>query len=234
MSYSCPAMSNVSCDSYLTSQSGLSPCCAAQMVDQSCGQNYTIWTTNFQESLYIPNATTATYSTCSWASYNLLSACAVCLGQSTWASWATYSAGCGSYVSSTTYYPWDQGCRLPPNEGIPYFTATNPNYWPDGTFNADEAAMNGSAVAPDITGAPLQPSPSATSTSSSKSSSGAIIGGVVGGLAVIGLACFTLCCFIRRRRRPSPSSSVLSTCIAHPDGLFSLRLDSKPVLARVS
>lgn len=212
MSYNCPSTST-SCPSYSTSQSGQSPCCTAQMVDQSCGQSYTLSTSNFQESLYIPNATTANYATCSWASYNLLSACAACLGQSTWASWATYSANCGNYVSSTTYFPWDQGCRLPDNGTFPFFAATNPIYWSDGTFNVNEASANGSSVAPDVTGAPLT-SPSSTAASgSSSSSSGAIIGGVVGALAVVGLAGFILCYMVRRRRRQAQDRSAFQSPI---------------------
>lgn len=206
MSYNCPTLS-VSCPSYSTSQSGQSPCCTAQMVDQSCGQNYTISTSNFTESLYIPNATTANYATCSWAAYNLLSACANCLEQSTWASWATYSANCGNYVSSTTYFPWDQGCRLPDSETFPYFAATNPNYWSNGIFNVNEATANGSSVASDVTGSPLPTPSSSAASSSSKSSLGAIVGGVVGALAVIGLAGFILWYFVRRRRRQAQGRS---------------------------
>lgn len=223
MAYSCPSVS-VQCASYFTSQSGLDPCCAAQMVDQSCGLSYTISAksnSTFKESLYIPNATTASYTTCSWASYNLLSACAICTQQSTWASWATYSASCGNYVSSTTYYPWDQGCRLPENEKIPFFAATNPIYWTNGTFNENEAAVNGSSGTPDVTGQPLaSSSPSATSTSSS-SSSGAIIGGIVGALAVFGLAGFILWYIVRRRRhqarlQPASQQSSSSPPLPHP------------------
>ncbi|KAI5994545.1 hypothetical protein F5J12DRAFT_412546 [Pisolithus orientalis] len=179
----------------------------------------------------------------SWASYNLLSACAICTQQSTWASWATYSASCGNYVSSTTYYPWDQGCRLPENEKIPFFAATNPIYWTNGTFNENEAAVNGSSGTPDVTGQPLaSSSPSATSTSSS-SSSGAIIGGIVGALAVVRFGRFHTLVHRSPASTPSSTSTSLPAIFIFPaaaapfngpDGNFPIQSDLNPVFAGVS
>ncbi|KAF9221273.1 hypothetical protein BS17DRAFT_271942 [Gyrodon lividus] len=90
------------CSAWMESQEGQSPYTTAQLVGQLCNSGYTVSSTNFQENQYIPNNTTANACTCSWASYNLLSACAVCAGQVQLTSWSTWIANCGSFVSSTT------------------------------------------------------------------------------------------------------------------------------------
>ncbi|KAH7884086.1 hypothetical protein F5I97DRAFT_1650331 [Phlebopus sp. FC_14] len=201
-------MSNISCSSWMQSQQGLSPCATAEMVGQACVADYAVLTTNFQESQYIPNTTTANPCTCSWASYNLLSACASCLGQEQLASWSTWAASCGSYVSSSTYFPYDSGYRLPTGKTIPYFSGTNPQTWTNGTFNPTQASTIGSGA--DLTGAPVSSATPSTS-SSSNTSVGAIAGGVIGGVAVllilVGFIFFVL--YLRRRRLSAFSSGHL-------------------------
>ncbi|KIJ14834.1 hypothetical protein PAXINDRAFT_180864 [Paxillus involutus ATCC 200175] len=185
---------NCSSWSWIQNQEGLSPCQTAQLVGQVCNSQYTVSTSNFQETQFIPNTTTANACTCSWASYNLVSACTVCLVQEQLASWKTWTTSCGSYVSTTTYLP----SVLPASEGIPYFAGTDPGTWTDEIFNVTEAAGKGGGAQADLTGAPS--STPTTSSSSSKLSVGAIIGGVLGGIVVI-LVLVGLVFFIRALRR---------------------------------
>lgn len=186
-------MSSLNCPQF-TNQHGQDPCSTAQMADQVCVSDYTITTTLFQESLYIPNATTANPCTCSWASYNLLSACSYCVGVRNYTSWATWSASCGSNASSTTYFP------SPLPSGIPYFAGTNPNNWTNGTFDPTQAANMGSGNHADLTGPTTTSTSSATPTAASSDTS-AIIGSIVGALAFIFLIGLLLCFIVRRHRR---------------------------------
>ncbi|KAF8841380.1 hypothetical protein BDN67DRAFT_528144 [Paxillus ammoniavirescens] len=146
----------------------------------------------------------------SWASYNLVSACTVCVVQEQLASWKTWTTSCGSYVSTTTYLP----SVLPASEGIPYFAGTDPATWTDEVFNVTEAAGKGGGTLADLTGAPSA-SPT-TSSSSSKSSVGAIVGGVLGSIVVIlvlvGLAFFTRA-FRRRQASKGPFDGLTTTTV---------------------
>lgn len=165
--------------------------------------DYTISTTPFQASLYVPNATTANNCTCSWASYNLLSACSDCVGEKNYTSWMTWNASCGNYPSST-YFP----SSLP--TGIPYFAGTNPTTWPNGTFDPIQAANMGGGNKADLTG------PTTTSTSSAtpaavSSNTSAIIGSIVGALAFIFLIGLLLCFIVRRHRRQAQARDAIPT-----------------------
>ncbi|KIJ60550.1 hypothetical protein HYDPIDRAFT_170166 [Hydnomerulius pinastri MD-312] len=216
----------MSCSS-LNNQEGQPPCVTAQEVGQLCQSSYVVSTTNFQESQYIPTSTTANECTCSWASYNLMSACALCSGeqQQQLASWSTWVANCGSNVP-TSYLPI--GYILPPGESIPFWAGTNASTWPNGIFDPTTALTKGgggnytqfvidlfakshlSLVSPDLTGIPAS---STTASSSSKTSVGAIVGGVVGGVAIlcilVGFVFFVKC--LRRRRASKQRIGVSDT-----------------------
>ncbi|KAF8125698.1 hypothetical protein EV363DRAFT_1349923 [Boletus edulis] len=120
----------------MQNQNDQNPCTVAQDVGQLCNTEYTVSLTDFQEDKYVPNATMASGCTCSWSIYNLLSACAYCVGQSQYPSWNTWVADCGSNASSTSYLP--SGLRT--SQGIPFWAATNPSTWDNATFNVVQAA----------------------------------------------------------------------------------------------
>ncbi|KIK95982.1 hypothetical protein PAXRUDRAFT_139503 [Paxillus rubicundulus Ve08.2h10] len=208
---------NCSSWTWIHNQQGMSPCQTAQLVGQVCNSQYTVSANGFQETQYIPTNTTANACTCSWAGYNLLSACTVCLVQAQLASWSTWATTCGNYVSTTTYLP----SVLPTGEGIPYFAGTDPRTWTNEIFNVTEASTKGggsryfpldadltdhvSFPQADLTGAP--PTTPTSSSSSSKPSVGAIAGGVLGGLVII-MVLVGLALFLRalRRRQASKGS----------------------------
>ncbi|KAJ7152569.1 hypothetical protein C8R46DRAFT_1121543, partial [Mycena filopes] len=78
-----------------------------------------------------PNSTTANLCTCSWAAYNLISACTECQGldssvkQVSFPSpWAGYSGQCASFETDT-YFP--SNVTLPSGTAIPFWAGTNPS-----------------------------------------------------------------------------------------------------------
>ncbi|KAG1814371.1 uncharacterized protein BJ212DRAFT_368571 [Suillus subaureus] len=105
-----------------------SPCEIVSSVYGSCSNNTsgTISPTSSEDS-FVPVASNATLCTCSWASYNLLSACTFCATESpSLVSWDTWIKNCDGLTSTTTYFPWDSGIRLPSNAAIiPYYASSN-------------------------------------------------------------------------------------------------------------
>ncbi|KAG6376916.1 hypothetical protein JVT61DRAFT_947 [Boletus reticuloceps] len=186
----------LNCLGWMQNQNDQNPCTVAQDVGQLCNTEYTVSLTNFQEGKYVPNATTTSGCTCSWSIYNLLSACAYCVGQSQYPSWNTWVADCGSNASSISRL----GLRT--SQGIPFWAATNPSIWDNATFNVVQAADIAAAAHPDVTGGPLPTSTSTTTSSSAPSISvGPIVGGVIGAITLLVIGALTTCWAVRRHRR---------------------------------
>lgn len=190
-----------------------SPCNIATTVYNSCpNTTYAPISPSSFEDSFVPDGSNATMCTCSWASYNLLSACMFCApGSPSLVSWDVWIKNCGGLTSTTTYFPWDSGIRLPSNATIiPYYASYNPSNYFNGTFNSTVVNDISAVSKPDLNGSPLNgtsssssPSPSSSSSSSSSTTPvGPIVGGVVGGTVLLLLLCgfffFIIC---RKRRR---------------------------------
>ncbi|KAN0101183.1 hypothetical protein V8E55_001167 [Tylopilus felleus] len=185
----------LNCLSWMQNQNDQSPCTTAQEVGQLCNAGYTVSLTDFQESNYVPNATTTNDCTCSWSIYNLMSACSYCVGQLQYTSWNTWISDC---TPNTSYLP--SGLKL--SQGIPYWAVTNPSTWENAVFNVDQAADIAAAAHPYVTGGPLPTSTSTVAPSSaSRVSVGAIVAGVIGVLALIIAGGVISLCAVRRYRR---------------------------------
>lgn len=158
-----------------------------------------------------------TACTCSWASYNLFSACMLCASSSpTLVSWDEWTANCPTNLTSTTtYFPSNAGVTLPSNTSIPCYAGSNPRSWPNGTFNAVAASDIAALSYSDLTGAAGS---CASSTSSHKTPVGAIVGGVVGGAVLLLLVCgCVLFVTLRRRRRAKSSPEITRSDSPHLD-----------------
>ncbi|KAG0703451.1 hypothetical protein DFH29DRAFT_998450 [Suillus ampliporus] len=182
----------MSCPSWSMNNEGQSPCEVVLEVDNSCGYTYGAISSSSSEESSIPAGSNVTPCTCCWASYNLFSACMFCSSNSpSLVSWNTWTENCGNKTSTTTYFPWDSGFRIPSNTTIPYFASINPSSYSNGIFDENFASNLGGQSKPDLTGSPL-PSTSSSSVSSSSSSTasvGAIAGGVIGGIVLRLLFC---------------------------------------------
>jgi len=184
--------------SWMNNGKGQSPCVVAAWEQEPCAS--TPWTINAltsYDSRYLPpNTTTATACTCSWAAYNLLSACTVCQNSDDFLPWGEWHKSCGSYVSNTTYFPSDQDITLPSETAIPYWAGTNPETWNNAVFDEQQAQAIHNQEHADLTGAPIP------ATSSKKSNKGAIVGGAVGGVALVLLAvAFFIWGVVQKRKR---------------------------------
>ncbi|KAG2134595.1 uncharacterized protein EDB93DRAFT_1107291 [Suillus bovinus] len=183
-----------------------SPCDIVTTVYNSCPNttNTTI-SPSSSEDPFVPVSSNATLCTCSWASYNLLSACMYCATNSpSLVSWDTWIKNCNGLTSTTTYFPWDSGIWLPSNTSIiPYYASYNPSNYSNGTFDKSIATDLSDMSKPDLNGSPITSSSSSpTSGPSSEIPVGPIVGGVVGGMVLLILLC-GFCFFIifRKRRR---------------------------------
>lgn len=181
------------------------PCEVVQEVDNGCSYTFAAISPPPSEQALVPGGSNVTACTCSWASYNLFSACMFCTSSSpSLVSWDEWTDNCPTNLTSTTtYFPSYAGVTLPSNTSIPCYAGYNPRSWPNGTFSAvaasDIAAMSHS----DLTGA----TGSCTSSSSShKTPVGAIAGGVVGGALLLLLVCGCVLFVAHRRRRRAKSS----------------------------
>ncbi|KAK0475140.1 hypothetical protein IW261DRAFT_1647171 [Armillaria novae-zelandiae] len=148
------------------------------------------------------NVVSVTPCSCSWAAYNLFSACTMCqsTSYSIW-SWAAYKANCGNDSSTTTFFPYDENYTLPTTASIPYWAAQDPSTWNNGKFDFAQAKNLSLEGHVDLNG-------SSTNTNNGSGSStpvGAIVGGVVGGVIVMaGAAVVAFLLFRRHRRRHVP------------------------------
>ncbi|KAJ3903687.1 hypothetical protein F5879DRAFT_136402 [Lentinula edodes] len=183
----------------------LSPCLIAAAIVGGCGSSdYTVPALT-SGSHYNPpgiNGQPINGCSCSWAAYNMYSACTACQGlDSSLLTWVEFRASCGSSLSNTTYYPSDVVTLG--NTSIPFYATVDPSTWPNAIFNVNQAQNISEQGHPDVYGAPLTSSaPSSTPASSSKSNNAAAIGGgVAGGVVVLILGALAAWWILRRRRR---------------------------------
>ncbi|KAG1857074.1 hypothetical protein F4604DRAFT_1202215 [Suillus subluteus] len=196
----------MTCPGWSVNTQGTSPCDIVSTVYNSCPNNTSSGTISpsSSENSFVPVTSNATLCTCSWASYNLISACTFCApGSPSLVSWDVWINNCAGLTSTTTYFPWGSGIWLPSNATIiPYYASYNPSNYSNGTF--DETVASGISSAPNanLNGSPL-PSPSSSSGASSSSGTpvGPIVGGVVGGTVLLLLLCGFFCFIICRKRR---------------------------------
>lgn len=189
-----------------------SPCVIVTSVYNSCPNTTSSAISPPFENSFVPVGSNVTLCTCSWASYNLLSACMFCTtANASLVSWDAWIENCGGNTSTTTYFPWDSGIRLPSNAAIiPYYASYNPSNYYNGIFNETIASSTSEAGKADLSGSPLPSSSSSSSPSSSSSVTpvGPIVGGVVGGTVLLLLLCgffFVIICRKRRRAAQFPS-----------------------------
>ncbi|GLB36752.1 hypothetical protein LshimejAT787_0310390 [Lyophyllum shimeji] len=186
--------------SWTDNAKGVSPCSLAAVVLGTCaGNSWNVQPLPDGKTHYTaPNVSSNTVNpcSCSWAAYNLISACTLCQGfEQSIMPWPAWIEECGDKVS-TEYFP--HRYTLPVDTAIPAYAGNNPAQWSDQRFNVQEARAIHDQGKPDITQTQL-PNKSSTPV-------GAIVGGVIGGLAVVilgGLAAF----FMYRRKHQRHTSA---------------------------
>jgi hypothetical protein len=184
--------------SWMNNKDGESPCLVAAILSGACATGtWNIPALGPDQQYSVPNATLGTlnYCSCSWAVYNLLAGCTACQGSASIENWSPYSQPCGSFETDT-YFPTDK-VIVPNDTFLPYWAATNPTTWLEGSFDVDQAqSINGQGKSDiDLSNS------SSTSSTHKSSDTGAIAGGVVGGLAAAAIAVVLFLIMRRRRRR---------------------------------
>ncbi|KAG7086286.1 hypothetical protein E1B28_002250 [Marasmius oreades] len=201
--------SNATCGAqyfWLYNHKSISPCWLAAAVTGPCQQgDFNVAPLQPDHHYDPPINATATRCLCSWAAYNLYSACTACQGEVGILSWPVYSQDCPSdYLSSTTY--WPANFTITGNNELPYYAGTNPSTWADQRFNVQQAMNITNQQHPDLTG--VSPSPTDSSTKNKSGTPvGAIAGGVVGGVAVLVLGALTFW-YLRRKRNATKFKGV--------------------------
>ncbi|KAJ7022970.1 hypothetical protein C8F04DRAFT_970860 [Mycena alexandri] len=180
---------------WATSSQGSTPCLLTAYVWGSCFTgNWDVPQLPQGSSYTNPNATTANDCTCSWAAYNLISACTACQGfDSAIANWAGYSQSCGGFETDT-YFP--SNITLPTGTAIPFWAGTDPRSWNDARFDTAQAKLIAQEHKPDFVQGQTPPD-----AKKSKPPVGAIAGGVVGGVAVLVIGAAIAFWFVRKRNR---------------------------------
>ncbi|KAF5385544.1 hypothetical protein D9757_006769 [Collybiopsis confluens] len=156
------------------------PCLVAAAVVGGCGNaNYTVPLLKSGNSYHSPggDGVPVNSCSCSWAAYNLYSACTACQGLS---------------LSVLTYYPADTSTL--DNTSIPFYATVLPTTWTNAIFNTTQAQDISEQGHPDVYGAPLT-----TPSAKSKSNGGAIGGGVAGGVIVLLIGATALWWILRKR-----------------------------------
>lgn len=171
----------------------VSPCVLAANVLGTCaGTTWNVPPLTGGVSYSVPTVAnnTANLCSCSWAAYNLLSACTICQGlEASVQNWPQYKSGCGSYLSDS-YFPSQQ--VLPSDLSIPAYAAKDPSTWSDARFNLQEARSIHDQGSPDLVQNP--------SKRTSSTPVGAIVGGVIGALAIICAAAGIAFWFYRKKQ----------------------------------
>lgn len=195
---------------WMQNSKGQSPCLVAAYVNGACASGTWIVPLLQPGQKYdLPNATTANGCTCSWATYNLLSACTVCQGDAiapAVQNWDAYRSQCGNFQSTTLYFP--ANITFPNSSSIPFWASTNPETWQDAHFNVQAAQSIANEGKPD-----LNPTTNSAQNSKPKSSVsiGALIGGIIGGVAVVAFIITSMCFFCRCRQKGSVTAHSTST-----------------------
>ncbi|KAJ7825179.1 hypothetical protein B0H14DRAFT_2821072 [Mycena olivaceomarginata] len=174
---------------WATNSQLFSPCTLTAYVWGSCFTgNWDIPQLGPNQSYTNPNSSTANLCTCSWAAYNLISACTACQGfDSAVENWAAYDQNCSSFLTDS-YFP--SNVTLPTGTAIPFWAATDPRTWNDGHFNTAQAKLIAQKNKPDLV----------QGHKKSKPPVGAIVGGVIGGVAVLVIGGAIAFLFIRKRK----------------------------------
>ncbi|KAF8798289.1 hypothetical protein BYT27DRAFT_7123403 [Phlegmacium glaucopus] len=196
-----------------------SPCQVLANVDALCNNNnWTVAALNGSSIYAVPTGLFATPCTCSWVSYNLISACTACQGNFyvdavDLHSWPPFIFGCTGKLTNNTFFPVNFTTQ---ETLVPHWATTDPTTWPNEQFSVVQAEnLSTDANLADITSTTSSPSTS----SKSKSNIGAIVGGVVGGLIVLVAAIVIGIYIIRRTSQPNgsqlssndgPSSALMS------------------------
>jgi len=180
--------------SWMENSISQSPCYVAALLLGSCQSgSWHIPALGPNQQYGAPGPTNSTYCDCSWAVYNLLSACTACQGMDSIENWSPYSESCGTFATNT-YFPTDK-IIVPNNTLLPSWAAINPTTWLGARFDVDQAQSIHNQGKPDINLSP-------TSTSHKRSSNaGPIAGGVIGGLAAVAILAAIFVIARRRRRR---------------------------------
>jgi len=180
--------------SWANDAAGNSPCFVAAAVVGAClNADYNV--PPLIPGNHYANAQPVNGCSCSWAAYNLLSACTACQGfNESILTWAGYNTNCtGSLISNTTYYPSDVVTL--DNTSIPFYATTNPFAWQDAIFNIDQAQNISKQDHPDVYGAPI----TSSTPSKHKSNAGAIGGGVAGGVVALLIGSIIVWWILRKR-----------------------------------
>ncbi|KAJ8088819.1 hypothetical protein PM082_014065 [Marasmius tenuissimus] len=203
--------SNATCGSeysWMYNGQNLSPCWLASAVTGPCLQG------DFNVGPLTPGnhydpptqaKSTVTRCLCSWAAYNLYSACTACQDQgASVLTWPAFRQECpDNFISNSTYWPSD--IPILGNNTLPFYAGTNPSTWQDQRFNANQARNISNQQHADLTG---QPTSTPTSNDSKSSAPvGAIAGGVVGGLAVI-IGAALVFWWLRKKNRAPKSGGI--------------------------
>ncbi|ESK88337.1 hypothetical protein Moror_14808 [Moniliophthora roreri MCA 2997] len=209
---------NATCDSdfrWSFNNAGISPCLLTAALIGACAQgDFNVWALpsgshySPPQNITVNQGTPVNKCACSWAAYNLFSACTACQERSeSINNWAFYNAECGQFLPAQTY--WPNGTRVEGNWSLPHYAGTDPSIWSDGRFNVAQA--KNMSDQPELrTDQTVPPSPSQSSGSDNKPPVGAIAGGVVGGVVVL-VAGIVLAYWILRRRRSRQGVQELKT-----------------------
>lgn len=180
-----------------------SPCLTAAYTIGPCASlNYNVPALTGSDQYGPPANSTVNACICSWAVYNLLSACTLCQGhQSSIPSWTSWIQNCGGSVSSTRPYP--ENVTIPQDITFPNWAAQNPTSWPEQRFDGNAAKTYAVQRPGDWTD---PSSPKASQSTKHGSNVGAIAGGVVGGVVVLAIgiaaALFLYCRNQKRKAQP--------------------------------
>ncbi|KAJ7649447.1 hypothetical protein DFH06DRAFT_1331813 [Mycena polygramma] len=175
---------------WASNSAGLSPCLLTAFVWGSCFTgNWNVPQLPQGDSYANPNSTTANLCTCSWAGYNLISACTACQGfDSAVVNWAAYDQSCSGFLTDS-YFPTN--VTLPAGTAIPFWAGTDPRTWNDGRFDSAQAQAVAQEKKPDFV-------QGQTTGDKKKKPIGAIVGGVVGGVAALAIVGTLVFLFIRK------------------------------------
>ncbi|KAK1224955.1 hypothetical protein PQX77_012104 [Marasmius sp. AFHP31] len=180
---------------WLNNEQDITPCVLYSAVEAPCAQgSYNVGPLVKGKHYDPPDGATVSECACSWAAYNLQSACALCqdLPRSL-NTWNFYNAACGSLLANDTYWPSD--INITGNHKIPAYAGNNPASWTDQTFNSGQAQQIAQQNHPDLDGQPIPVD------KKDKKPIGAIVGGVVGGVVLLAGLGILLWIYIRRRKR---------------------------------
>ncbi|KAL0573842.1 hypothetical protein V5O48_008106 [Marasmius crinis-equi] len=210
--------SSATCDSkfsWMNNKQNLSPCFLAAALTGPCLQG------DFNISPLQPNSHydpptqskgTATRCLCSWAAYNLYSACTACQNEVGILPWPSFRQDCpDNFISKDTLVfllfqdvhlltlGLDTGHQISRSQGI-ILSLSIPEPI-DQRFDVNQARNISEQQRADLTGQPASSATASSDDKKSKTPTGAIVGGVVGGLAAV-IGAVLAFWLIRRKRAP--------------------------------